>query len=227
MGVLTLHEGHRNRLRKKLEKVGPDVLESHELLELILFYIIPVRNTNDIAHRLLDRFGSFKEICAASIKDLCLVEGVGEKTALFLKTYGYVHSRMLQEETPIKKASIEDSDIVLNLVKARLSCLTDERLLLILADRQKRINFCNIIFNGTLETINIQPKEIIEISSSNNAKFAIIAHNHPSGVALPSSKDLETTHQIKQALRLIGVNLLDHFIVTTNDCISLHEHKMM
>lgn len=225
-----MHEGHRQRLRNKVKKANGDVLEKHELLELILFHVIPVRDTNKLSHRLFEKFGSFENIFNATVKDLCSVGGVGEKTALFLKAQGSTYNALKEEIlSPMSEDVdyIENSEVIDKIISEKFSKADHEFVLLILADRKKRIISYDVTLDSNIENLKVEMKKMLKQVSKLQVRYAIIAHNHLNGFDLPTKEDYEIIKIINVNLALIGVRLLDHCIFTKDRIFSLARSGLM
>ncbi len=208
------HKGHRERLRKRFIENGLDGFEEHQALELFLFYAIPRKDTNPLAHRLLERYRSISGVCDAPIDELQRDFGISENAAALLKLLPEM-SR-LYNESRLAKDSIIDLDTLGEIVKKKFIGRTAEVVVLILGDAK-----------GKMVYFDFPVRRIVELAIRHNARIAVIAHNHPSGNALPSRSDLNTTKLIADTLRGVGVSLLDHYIVADNDYISLRESHLM
>jgi DNA repair protein RadC len=212
----TAHDGHRNRLREKFLS-DPNVLEDHELIELLLFYVIPRSNTNERAHDLLDRFGSIKGILAAGIPALCGIKDIGKSSATFIRVISEVLSRYekssTQTETPLSSVATLGAYL-----RSLFVGTTNEITYLLLFDASKRMILCKKISEGHATASSIDMRDILELAILNNASGAILAHNHPGGKAIPSGDDIATTNKANTLLEAINVQLIEHFIVAGDEC---------
>ena len=218
MGV---HDGHRERLRGRFLKNGIQSFEEHTALELLLFYARPRCNTNEIAHRLIQRFGSFSAVLDAPIEELTQVEGVGENAAVLLKLVPELGAYYMESRN-------ESGDVLNTTEKAGAYFLpkffgksSEEVYLAALDDKRKLIRCSCISTHGIVNAVSISTRKIVEEAVRSNATGVILAHNHPSGVALPSANDKLATKQVYSALRYVSVRLLDHIIVADGDFVSL------
>ena len=214
------HSGHRQRMRERFEKQGLDSFAQHEALELMLFYAIPQKNVNPLAHALIDRFGSLYGVLAASPKQLMQVEGVGEYTATFLSLFAAANK--------LAEATRADKRVRLSNRQAAVNYCT--RLLA----GEKRELFYAICLNGQLETIGdaliargslcdvpAYPRVVLDAVLTHNAHGVLLCHNHPGGSIAPSQADLEATARLGKVLGEIEVILIDHLIVAENGVLSL------
>ena len=205
------HNGHRDRLRKKFLDNSFDGLETHEILELMLYYAIPRKDTNPIAHKLIDKL---KE------------QGISENCAIYLKLIPQI-CRMYMEDKHNNSDKIIDIDNIGENLKYKFVGRDYEAVVLLLLDSKHKEVFCGVVNKGSVSACEVYVRKIIELAVQYNAKFAVLAHNHPSGVALPSNADILTTKKVYQALRLIDVVLIDHIIVADDDYVSLKESGFM
>lgn len=219
------HAGHRDRLRKKFLDNSFDSLETHEILELMLYYGIPRKDTNPIAHKLIDAFGSISAVLDAPI-DKLKEQGISENCAIYLKLIPQI-CRLYMEDKHNNKDKIIDIFNAGEMLKHKFVGRDYEAVVLLLLDSKHKEVFCGVVSKGSVSACEIYVRKVIELAVMYNAKFAVLAHNHPSGLALPSNDDILTTKRVHQALRLIQVALIDHIIVADNDYVSLKESGFM
>lgn len=215
------HTGHRKRLKKKFIENGFDVFEPHEALEMYLFYAIPRKDTNPLAHRLLDRYLTIGGVCDAPLDELVNEFKLSESAAVYLKMLPEM-SR-LYNESKLSADNIIDDENLGELFRTKFIGRTNEAVALMLGDAKGKMIYFGIIAKGSLNSTEMPVRKIVDLSLRHNAKIAYIAHNHPSGSALPSSADISTTKTISETLLSVGVHLIDHFIVTDDDYVSLRE----
>ncbi len=216
-----LHKGHRDRLRDKFIKNDIDVYEPHEVLELLLYYAYRQRDTNDIAHRLLKKFGTLHGVFEADIPSLMEVEGVGKETAVFLKLQSALQRYCLKERMLGKGMPKITPDNAGEYVKDLFYGYAEEVFYLISLDAECRLISSNIVARGTTNATTVYPREVVKKAIETNAKYVIMAHNHPNGVLAPSENDVNTTKIISEALSFVSVRLLDHIIVAGERTVSL------
>ena len=213
------HDGHRERLKKRFLN-SPDSFENHELLELILFYAIPRKNTNETAHKLLARFGSVKGILDANIDALTEVEDIGPNAALYIKAIAKLLSKY--EYTERKGDGLLKTPATLSIFLRSLFIGTqNEASYILFFDNSKKLITCEKIGEGFSMEHTLSLRKIASSALSSNASFAILAHNHPNGRALPSGEDIHATNRIKSLLESLGVSLMEHFIVAQDDCVPI------
>lgn len=215
------HSGHRQRVRKKFIENGFDVFEPHEALEMFLFYAIPRKDTNPLAHRLLDRYLTIGGVCDAPIDELMEEFGLSESAAAYIKMLPEM-SR-LYNESKMSDDNIIDYENLGKLFQTKFIGRTSEAVALMLGDAKGKMIYFNIISKGSLNSSDMPIRKIVDLSLRHNAKTAFIAHNHPSGTALPSHSDLLTTQTVRETLLSVGVDLIDHFIITDDDYVYLRD----
>lgn len=218
------HTGHRKRLKKKFIENGLDVFEPHEALELYLFYAIPRKDTNPLAHRLLDKYGSISAVCDAPLDELENEFGLSQSASVLLKLLPQM-SRLYNESRMSYDKPI-DIEKVGEMFAAKFIGRTSEETALMLGDAKGKMIYFDIVAKGSLTATEMPVRRIVDLALRKNAKTAFLGHNHPSGTALPSPGDLEATELLKETLGAIGVNLVDHIIVTSEDYVSLRESGM-
>ena len=217
---MSIHDGHRNRLRKKFKEGN---IEDHELLEVLLFYSIPRINTNEIAHRLLEKFGSVNGVFSASEKALCSVEGIGENSAMLIK----VVSKCIERYLARPKVSNERLDTLSKIEKYLASlfyCSTTEKVYVLLFNNSKGVILCRSVGEGNACFSEVEAYKILNLALEYGAASVAIAHNHPNGIPTPSEADIKITNGIKNALEQMRINFLDHFIVVGDRCVPVLNH---
>ncbi len=217
---MSIHDGHRQRLRNRFLQEGLDNFDEINVLELLLFYCIPRKDTNPIAHALLDRFGSFRRVIEASPKELMSVPDVGENAATFLSllksSWRYYAVSEDKDEKKLTKVS-ECGDFILPYFQSR----TVETVFLLCLDAKCKVISCNLIGEGSVNSASISVRKIVQTALDANATTVVLAHNHPSGLALPSAEDIQTAIRVGRALHAVEIVLADHIIVADNDFVSL------
>ena len=219
MGV---HDGHRERRREQFLRHGADPLADHELLELLLFYAIPRRDTNPIAHELLERFGSLQGVFAAPVEELAQTPGMGRSAAALLKLVMPIYRRArvtAAENETVLDTSERIGGYFLELFVAERREIMYQ---LCLDAKGRRINTYKIS-EGDPACVTVNVRKVVENAILSGAAMVALAHNHPSGVAFPSQEDLTATRQALTALDAVGVQLVEHIITADDDFISLRQ----
>ena len=217
-----LHDGHRNRLKNRFLNEGLTNSEDHNVLELLLFYSIPRSDTNEIAHELLNKFGSLHGVFEAGMEDLMSINGISRHSAVLIKmipelfvVYGRDKVRDIQK--------INSSDDAKQFFIPRFYGKVREEVQIVLLDDKMNIIKWVKIYEGSVNSANVPIRKIVEIAIENRATNVIIAHNHPTGLILPSKDDLRATAKVREALALVDIKLLDHVIVSDNEAASLKD----
>ena len=214
-----VHEGHRERMRNKYVNKGIEVFEQHEILEMLLFYAIPRKNTNDIAHRLLEACGSLSAVFDAPI-DILMQQGLSYNAAVLLHMIPDLSRAYQSDKFDNEEKIITDENIGKKMVHL-FAGKNEECVYAFFLDAKGKEKYSGIISKGDASSAPLFSKDIVSIAARCKAVTVIIAHNHPSGVAFPSRADLEATADIADALDTIGIHLADHIIVADRDYISL------
>lgn len=214
------HAGHRQRMRERFREGQLEGFAPHEVLELMLFYAIPQRNVNPLAHRLLDHFGTFNAVLDAPYEELMKVEGMGEYAATLVKLFQAVSARYAQNLTQERK-------VLPNRGAAQRHCLSlfhgqrQEHFYVVCLDSRMSVIRNELIAKGTLDEVPAYPRMVVEAVMRHNAHAAILCHNHPGGSEIPSAQDVEMTRQIVSVLGGIGVLLVDHMVIAGDRCLSM------
>lgn len=221
-----MHEGHRERIKEKFLKNGLDYFEPHEILELLLFNAIPRKDTNEIAHKLLDNFGSLSGVFDAPYEELLKVEGIGQSSAALLKLIPQL-SRCYLDDKQCDKARVYNTESAGKMLLHKFIGRTNEVVVLLLLDSKGRQLYCGVVNEGSVNTVPIYIRKIVELAVRYNAASAILAHNHPSGNTMPSAGDMTSTKDVFQALQTVNVWLNDHIIVVEGDYFSMADSGLM
>lgn len=207
-----MHTGHRERLRKRLSYEGSDSFEDHQLLEALLFFSIPRCDTNETAHRLIERFGSFADVFTAGRDELITVGGIGPASADLIRLVAGIERRIANSDI--------NEHMCYDTVGKIGSYLTNmfvgvsvERVYLMMFDNSMRLLDCAHICDGTINSAVMLPRAMAERALFKHASAVVVAHNHPHGIAVPSGTDIETTETLRAAFELIGVQLLEHLVI--------------
>jgi len=217
MGV---HDGHRSRMRNRFLEHGADTMEDHALLELLLYYACPRIDTNPIAHRLLEQFGGLAQVLDAPVEELQKVPGIGESAAALLKL-----APQLARRADIRRSSTDD---ILNTTEKAGRYLVpyfaaelDEVVYMLCLDAKCKAIGCRLLFRGSVNSAVVNVRTAVEYALRYKATSVILAHNHTSGLAIPSREDEATTRRLYDALAAVDVQLVDHIIVAEGDFVSL------
>ncbi len=206
------HANHRERMRKRIEDSGFEALLDHEKLEVLLFGSVPRVNTNETAHRLLERFGSFSAVLDASPSELETVKGVGRISAFQLNMFSQVATYYMKDKRKPKRCFSTIDDIGKYVTSKFINCDV-EKLYVFCFDAKSSLISETLIHTGVVNSVSVEMRKIAdEVFGAKAAKF-VVAHNHPSGVCVPSADDLDMTLKIANSFRDFSVNFMEHFIV--------------
>ena len=219
-----LHAGHRERVKERFLRNGLEGFDEHNVLELILFYGIPLKDTNEIAHRLINTFGSLDRVLDASVEDLCNVPGVGRNTATLLKLFPAVDRfyDMLKHKPKLKLSRADD---IAEFARARNRFRTSEVFSVVALDAECRYLDYVEISEGSACMTEINVRAAVDALLRSKAACVILVHNHPSGNLAPSIEDLTATRTLCDAMHLIKLRVLDHLIVSDHDYLSMRSQS--
>ena len=214
------------RPREKLLIKGPGALSDAELLAIFLRTGITGMTAVDLSRHLLTRFNGLRPLLEASQAEFCEHLGLGPAKFAQLQAVLEMGRRHLQQALD-KPDAFRDPASVRQYLSSRLRHLPHEVFACLFLDNQHRLITYEELFRGTIDGASVYPREIVKKVLSHNAAAVIFAHNHPSGVAEPSNSDERITHKLQQALQLVDVRVLDHFIVGDNDVLSMAERGLL
>ena len=216
---MSIHDGHRQRLKDRFLREGLDGFTDIQVLELLLFYAVPRRDTNPIAHALLERFGSLAKVLDAPVVKLTQVDGISENGATFLK---------LVREIERRYALSQGEEIILNTIDDCCEYLSrffrgkkNETVFLLSLDAKLKMLSCREVGEGSVNYASVPIRRCVEMALDDGATSVILAHNHPSGIAIPSNDDIQTTRRLAMALSTVEIQLADHIVVAEDEYVSM------
>ena len=215
------HDGHRQRLKTEF-LARPDSFPDHKLLELLLFYANPRSDTNPLAHELMDHFGSLAGVLDATPEELQKVKGVGEHAAVLFKAVKEFSGRYLTNRTQMDDIARNSRDYYA-LLRPYFFGARNEMLCLLCLDGKHKVLGIRRLGEGNVNAVSITTRLIAEAALSLNASAVVLAHNHVSGIALPSDEDVATTNSLAPILSTLGIDLTDHLIFVDDDMVSLRD----
>lgn len=219
-----MHENHRERVKKRFLSSGLDDFAPHNVLELLLFYAVPQKDTNQTAHLLIDRFGSLDKVFDATVEELKEVNGIGDHAATLIKLIPALARRYAVEKNK-DGLVFNNVDTMGQYFVSQYIGVTVETVLLLSLDNKFNAIDCVKIHEGSVNSCEITVRKLAEIAFRNNASMVVLAHNHPSGLPIPSSADLYTTQQLCAALNLLGIKMLAHIVVAGEDYANIMDPK--
>lgn len=221
-----LHAGHRDRMRKRFQEHGLDSFQDHEVLELLLFQAQPRKDMNPTAHRMIEHFGSLEAVFEATEEELRQIKGVGESAAFLVKLIPQIARRYMIEKAANDNI-LDSTDTAGGYFVPKFMYERAEVVYLACLDTKHRVICCKEIGRGVVNCAEVSIRRIVEIALANNAAGIILAHNHTSGIAIPSEEDQASTIHIRRALRLVGIELIDHIVVGGDDFVSMADSGML
>lgn len=215
-----IHEGHRKRMKERFIKSGLDDFAPHNVLEFLLFYSIPRGDTNPIAHRLIDAFGSLSGVFDATPEELMKVSGVGESTAILISMIPQMARKYLEDKADAVNVVGGCGDIGAYLLPKFVG-RTNEALMMVSIDNKNKVISCSVVAEGTVDSAKVSRRKVMEEAMKVKATRVILAHNHPRGVAVPSAEDVAMTREIGRLFAQVGIELVDHIIIADDDYVSM------
>ena len=221
------HSGHRQRVRAKFISQGNlDGFAEHNILEFLLFYAVPRADTNELAHRLIDTFGSLKGVFDAPYEALTQIDGIGENAAVLMKLIPSVSRTYLTQQTADIKTICSTADAV-NYLRPKFTSLKHESLVMLCLNRSGKILKCSVISEGGIDYTQADLRKILFDILSCHATEIIIAHNHPGGLCVPSKGDIAMTQMISDSVMNTGTTLRNHIIICDDDYFSFADNSIM
>lgn len=214
------HDGHRQRLKARFLTEGLDNFSDIQVLELLLFYTIPRRDTNPIAHDLLERFGSLSQVLDAPVEELAKVPGMGMSAAAFLSLTTAV-GRYYQVDKAMHMQFLNTIEDCGNYLLPYFYGRRNETVFLLCLDAKCKVLCCKKIGEGSVNSAGVPIRRIVEVAMGVNATSVVLAHNHPSGIAVPSEEDVATTYRVAAALRAVEIAFVDHIVVAEDEFVSM------
>ena len=226
-------QGHRERIKEKFLKNGIDGFAEYEILELLLTYCIPRKDTKPISKELLNKFKSLDNVFKADFDKLSAIDGLGKNSIAFLKLIGDLPSIIYKDELKNKKLvdketlKISNKDILLKYLRNKIGYEEIEKFYVLYLSSSNEVIEFEENSVGTLDRSSVYPREIYKKIINLNAKSIILAHNHPSDNITPSKCDIELTNEIAKGLKNFGALLIEHIIITKNSYFSFLEEGLI
>lgn len=224
-------EGHRKRLQERYLSCGYKSLADYEIIEFLLFPIIPRRDTKALAKELLEKFSTIEGIFEADPKELKKVKGLGDVSTTYLKFIGdlfsYYYEDKVLNDKENNRISIRSKNQLLNYLRKNIGISKIEEFKVIFLNSNNEVLGVETMFQGTIDKSAVYPRKILERVMFYNARSIIFAHNHPSGNTSPSSKDIEITKMMKEFFKMVDVSVLDHIIISRDSYFSFLEEGII
>lgn len=215
-----IHTGHRRRAKEEFLARGLSGLADHRVLELLLFYAIPQGDVNPLAHALVERFGGLTGVLNATYEQLREVKGIGENAACLLRLIPAVAARYMELNADVSGQMLTNWQFQELLLPLFLGA-RNELAYLVCMDAKSKLIACRPLGEGILDQVGVAKRKVMETALACNASRVALAHNHVSGVAVFSSADVRTTLELRELLRQVHVELVDHFVVAAGEMISM------
>jgi DNA repair protein RadC len=203
-----------------------DALHDHEVLELILTYVVRQQDVKDRAKELLREFGTLKEVVDAEIEDLEKVPGIGKNSAIFLKLVKEIAALYLKQKAK-EKRQVSCTTELLDFCRTVMGAKKDEEFCVIYLDAQNQIIEFETIQKGIVNQAVVYPRQVLESALKKKASAIILAHNHPSGHVRPSDADIRLTKTIQETAKVLDILVHDHIIIGENRFFSFREEGLM
>lgn len=223
MSEKNIHENHRNRLKERFLREGLDNFNHHNVIELLLFYSIPRRDTNEIAHELMRKFGSISKLLDADYTELLEVKGISDHTATLIKILPELF-RLYSIDKISAGITINTIERITEFLTSYYLGITKETVVMVSLNNRNEMISCDKLHEGSVNMTIISPRLIMETGIRNRASSFILAHNHPDGDVIPSDEDLSATIMLKKLFTELEMPMLEHFIISgTKNKALVHE----
>ena len=219
---MSIHDGHRKRLKERFQNEGLDNFTEVQVLELLLFYCIPRQDTNPIAHALLERFGTLSQVLDAPASELQKVPGMGEASATYLTMFSALW-RYYQVNRAQSVNILTTINACGDYLLPQFSGRRNEVVILLCLDAKGKVLSCKEVGEGSVNSAAVPIRRIVEMALADNATAVVLAHNHPSGLAIPSGEDQLTTRRLAMSLSTVDIELIDHLVIADGEYVSLRQ----
>lgn len=221
-----IHKHHRERVREQYRLAGMDAMSDHQVLELLLYFVFAQQDTNALAHALLNEFGSLSAVFDADRTALLAVDGVGPQSVNIIKMIPEIARRYMIDRITDKRPILNNSERAGEYLSALYMGHTRETMYMLCLNGKFELIRSIKLVEGTIDQVPLHPRRVLEEALKSDTKSLILAHNHPSGILRPSPKDVELTQKIMAALTPVGIQLVDHIIVTTSGFFSFVQNDV-
>lgn len=219
-----IHKDHRKRVREMYLKNGIDAMPDHNILELLLFYGIPYRDTNPIAHELIEKYHDLNGVLDAPVRELVKTDGIGENTAMLIKLIRDICSKYYDNAVN-SKVNLASGERLYDFIKMKYLGETREIVYMLSLDSHGRLKHCIKVADGTPTSAVADNRSLVELALRFDVTNAVITHNHPNGFATPSQADISATQTIAGLFKTVNINFIDHVIVAEDEIFSFAMSK--
>ena len=219
-----IHKDHRQRVRARYMKDGIQSMADHNIVEFLLFFGVPYKDTNDMAHELVDKFGNLQGVLDAPVEELMKINGIGENAAALIKLTHDICVKY-NESKQNGKLTMATDNRFMDFLSMKYVGESREIVYLLCVDARGRLLQCAKVCEGSPDSATVDNRTIVETAIRFNANDVILAHNHPNGFAVPSVADVKATESLVPLLRALKINLTDHIIVAGDGCYSMAVSK--
>lgn len=217
---------HRNRIKEKYKKAKFSGWHDYEILEFVLFFTIPRKDTKPLAKELISKFGSLEGALNADENKLKAIKGISKHTAIFLNMLKEIAVHYMKKNMQ-NKDLISCPESVVNFLKTYFKGSHNEEFHALFLDSGNRLINVEMLQDGVVNQSVVFPRKVVESALNNHSTGVIIAHNHPGGTLSPSNEDLKATSMIKNALKTVDVVLYDHILIGNNEYYSWKENNLL
>ena len=218
------HAGHRKRLKDRFLREGLDNFEMHNILELLLFFGVPQKDTNELAHNLIDTFGSLTAVFEAEADALFQVKGMTERAVVLIKLMLPLFRRYTADRNANKR-EFKSIDEISQYLVARHQSYGKEVFMLTSLNEVGNLIACDVISKGDAINVSFEIKDVVQKALKHNATYVVVSHNHLTGNTKPSDTDIKTTQNLAYTLKQMNIKLIDHIIIAGNEYTSMAKNK--
>lgn len=219
-----IHEGHRDRLRDKFLANGFAGFEHHNILELLLFYSIPRKDTNEIAHELLNHFGSLKNVFEAEYEELIKVKGITKNSATLIKMVPKIFKEYVEDALKDTTNAFDNIEKIGRFFINKYIGEKKELVYAMLLNNKFELLNVFLVHEGSVNSASISTRKVVDMAFKYNAPMVVLAHNHPDGLACPSTDDMNTTADMLSLLKSLDITLVEHVLVAGNQYYPIVEY---
>ena len=209
----SLRTGHRQRMRQRLRDHGADSMREDEILEMLLFHVIPRGDVKELAKDLIKTFGSLERVIFADEASLLAVPHVGEQTVTLFKLMQKLRSEFMRNDI-VENNILNSWQAAVEFCRTEIGANQKETFIVLYLNAKNRLIDKVALSEGTVDRVTVYPREIVEGAITHKASAVLLAHNHPTGDLTPSKQDIAMTMTIRDALQTVNIHLLDHLIIS-------------